>query len=92
MIPRNVVRNLSVTLDVPLALMASLRVLQHFGVKQNPFPPSRRLGSNSRIVLLEASFQVCRPAGRGSAIILASAAEHVNEKGYLVLWGPVSHG
>jgi hypothetical protein len=55
MIPRNVVRNLSVTLDVPLALMASLRVLQHFGVKQNPFPPSRRLGSNSRIVLLEVS-------------------------------------
>jgi hypothetical protein len=32
----------------------------------------------SRIVLLEASFQVSRPAHIGSVIILASASQHVN--------------
>ena len=63
-----------------------------FGIEQNPFPPSRRLGANSRIVLLEASFQVSCPADIGSAIIFALASQHVNEKQYLVLCRPFSHG
>ena len=56
-----------------------------FGIKQNPFPPSSRLGANSCIVLPEASFEVSRPADIGSAIIFALAPQHINEKEHLVL-------
>ena len=78
---------LSVMLDVPLATYGSAAGFATFGIEQNPFPPSGRLGADSRIVLLEVSFQVSRPADIGSAIILASASQHVNGKKYLALWG-----
>jgi hypothetical protein len=79
-------------LDVPLATHGFAAGFATFGIEQNPFPPSSRLGADSRIVLLEASFQVSRPADIGPAILLASGSQHVNEKEYLVLWGPFSHG
>jgi hypothetical protein len=75
----------SVTLDVPLATHSFAAGFAIFGIEQNPFPPSRRLGADSRIVLPEASFEVSRPADIGSAIILASASQHVNEKESRVL-------
>jgi hypothetical protein len=54
-------------LDVPLATHGFAAGFATFGIEQNPFPPSSRLGADSRIVLLEASFQVSRPADIGSA-------------------------
>jgi hypothetical protein len=76
---------LSVTLYVPLATHGFTAGFAAFGIEQNPFPPSRRLGADSRIVLPEAPFPVGRPADIGSAIIFASASQHINEKEYLVL-------
>ena len=79
-------------LDVPLATHGFAAGFAAFEMEQNPFPPARRLGTDSRIVLLEAPFQVGRPADIGSAIILPSASQHVNEKELRMLCGPFSHG
>jgi hypothetical protein len=48
-------------LDVPVATHGFAAGIATFGIQQNPFPPSSRLGAASRIVFLEASFQVGRP-------------------------------
>jgi hypothetical protein len=83
---------LSVTLDIPLAAHGFAAAFAPFGIEQNPFPPARRLGADPRIVLPQASLEVRRPADIGSAIILPSASQHVNEKEFLMLGGPFSHG
>ena len=57
----------SVMLDVPLATHGFAAGFAAFGIEQYPSPPSSRLGIDSRIMLLEASFQVGRPADIGSA-------------------------
>ena len=72
-------------LDVPLAAHGLAAGFAAFGIEQNPLPPSSRLGANSCIVLPEASFQVSGPPDIGSAIIFASASQHINEKEHLVL-------
>ena len=57
-------------LDVPLATHGFTARFPSFGIEQVPFSTSSRLGSNSRVVLPEASFQVGRPADIGSARII----------------------
>ena len=76
---------LSVMLDVPLATHGFTAGFAAFGIKQYPFPPSSRLGADTCIVLSEASFEVGRPANICTAIIFASASQHINEKEHLVL-------
>jgi hypothetical protein len=39
-----------------------------------------------RIVLLETSFDISRPADIGSAIIFAAASQHINEEEHFVSW------
>jgi len=77
---------LSVTLDVPLATHGFVACLATFGIEQSPFPPSSRLSTKSRIVLLETSLDISRPADIGTAVILAAASQYVNEKEYFVFW------
>ena len=83
---------LSVMLDVPLATHGFAAGFAALGIERYPPPPSSRLGTDSRIMLLEASFQVGRPPDIGSAIVFASASQHVNAEEYLVLRGPFCHG
>jgi hypothetical protein len=81
-----------VVLDVPLATHSVIAGFATFGIKQGPFPPSSRLGTNPRIVLLKAPFKISRPADVGSAVIFASATQHINEKQRFAFWGVFSHG
>jgi hypothetical protein len=76
----------SVALDVPLTTHGFAAGFAAFGIEQNPFPSSSRLGTESRIVLLETSLYVSRPADIGSAIILALASQHINEEGHFLFW------
>src|SRR5580704_10850860 len=76
----------SVTLDVPLAAHGFATGFAAFGIEQDPFPPPRRPGTESRIVLLESSLYVGGPADIGSAIVFALASQHINEKEHFLLW------
>jgi hypothetical protein len=79
-------------LDVPLAAHGCAAAFATLEIKQHPFPPARGLGADPRIVLPQASLQIGRPADIGSAILLPSASQHVNEKEFIVLAGPFRHG
>jgi hypothetical protein len=76
----------SVVLDMPLSTHGLAAAFARFGMEQNPFPPSRRLSAASRVVLLESSLYVSRPADIGPTIIFASASQHINETEHLVFW------
>ena len=79
-------------LNVPLTTHRFSASFAVFKIQQYPFPPPSRLGTNSRIVLLKAPFEINRPADVGSAIIFAAASQHINEKQRFVLFGVFSHG
>ena len=72
-------------LDVPLATHGFATGFATFGIEQSPTLPSGRFSAASRIVLLEASFHVSRPANIGAAIIFPSAPQNINEKELFVL-------
>ena len=75
-----------VTLDVPLATHGFAAGFATFGIEQNPISTSSRLSAESRIVLLESSLYVRRPANIGPTIIFASVSQHIDETEHLVFW------
>ena len=77
-------------------LMYHARLMLHCGIcsvrhKAKFIGPSSPVGADSCILLPEASFEVSRPADRGSAITFASASQHINEKS-ISCFAAVSHG